>query len=108
MPRDESAETTERDANEARKLVEEAYELAEKKLEQDEVTSEDVVEVGHALREASEHPDAGIFVTMTAHGPANQCEHHKYPDGPYSYPPVESPRECLRGIVDHEIEVSIN
>lgn len=101
---DDSASGT----NRAHVLVEEAFELAEEKLKQDEVTSEDVVEVGEALKKATEHPDQDIFVTLTAEGPKNQCLHHRHPEGPYAYPPGESPRECLAGIVSHEIEVTVS
>lgn len=95
------------DSNPAHALVEEAFELAEAKLAQDEVTDDDVVEVGDALRDACDHPEADIWVTITAHGFANACDHHKYPDGPYSYAPHRTPRETLEHHVNHEIEVSV-
>ena len=96
------------ESNPAHVLVEEAFELAEQKLEQEEVTSEDVVEVGEKLKEATEHEESDIWVTITAEGFKNQCEHHKHPDGPYEYPPHESPRECLQKNVDHEVEITVS
>lgn len=94
-------------SNQAHVLVEEAFKLAEQKLEQEAVTPADVIEVGGALTKATDHPAADIWVTMTAAGPKNQCNHHQYPDGPYERPPTESPRETLDGIIDHEIEVMV-
>ena len=94
--------------NPAHALVEEAFELAEEKLEKEEVTSEDVVEVGETLKEATEHPEADIWVTITAEGAKNQCEHHRYPEGPYEYEPTESPRKALKMILGQETRVTIS
>jgi len=94
--------------NQSHALVDEAYEVIEEKLQQDEVTSDDVVEVGELFREAMDHPEQDIWTTLNAEGPKNQCIHHKHPDGPYEYPPHESPRECLLGILNHEVEVKVS
>lgn len=96
------------DANPAHVLVEEAFDLATDKLEQEKVTSEDVVEVGDALREACEHPAADIWVTVAAEGFKNACKHHKYPDGPYQYAPHRSPRETLEEHANHKVGVSLS
>ena len=92
--------------NPAHKLVEEAYELMEQKLEQDEITQSDIEECKAALVEAIEHPDADIWVTMVAEGPKNQLEHQRYPDGRYQWEPPESKRECLEQITEHEIRAT--
>ena len=94
--------------NPSHKLVEDAYELMQEKLEQDEITIEDIEECQEALDLALDHEESDIFVTMTCAGPRNTLEHQRYPDGEYQWEPPESKREAIQGIVDHEIKVTVS
>lgn len=94
--------------NPAHELVEAAFDQMERTLEQDEIGREDIEECQQALVDALEHPESDIWVTLTCEGPKYQLEHHRYPDGDYSYPPPESKREALAEIVDHEITVTVS
>jgi len=93
------------DAERAHGLVEDAFELAEQKLEQNEVTVDDIEDVYDALDEACSHEASDIWVTITALGPKNQCAPHLREDEPEW---LESPRQTLENIVSHEIEVTVS
>lgn len=93
------------DVNQSHVLVEEAFALAEEKLEADEVTVADIRDVYDALDEAYHHPDSDIWVTLTALGPKNQCSSHLRDDSPEW---LESPRQTLENITTHEIEVTVS
>ncbi|WP_254810696.1 hypothetical protein [Natronosalvus amylolyticus] len=90
--------------NESHALVSEAFELAETKLEQESVTVDDIEAVFEALEAAIDHPESDIWVTITAQGAKNQCEHHLNDEW---RDPFESPRQTLENITGHEIEVTI-
>lgn len=97
------------DHNTAYALVEDAYDLMMEKLEQDELTNEDIEECQDALREAQEHPESDIWVTMMTEGAKNKLEHQRYPEGRYQWEPYRTTRETLEEIVSpHRIEVTVS
>lgn len=87
----------------AHELVEQAFELMEEKLDQDEITNEDMADVYEALDEAYNHPDSDVWVTIVALGAKNQCVPY-LPDNDEE--PLMNPRDRLENIVDHEIKVT--
>lgn len=96
------------DDNPAHVLVDEAFDLMNAKLEQDEITRADIEECKAALVEAIEHPESDIWVTITCEGPKNQLEHQRYPDGRYQWDPGTSNRECLERITAHKTRVTVD
>lgn len=94
----------ETDPDESHRLVEQAFALAKEKLEQPEVTIDDMRDVRDALQEALDHPGSDVWTTITALGPKNQCDRH-IDDAEVKFPPGASPRETLENIVNHTIEM---
>lgn len=94
--------------DDAHRLVEEAYELIEKKLDQDEITQDDIEECQAALQRAQDHEDAGFWVTLVTEGEINDLEHQRYPDGDYQWEPFTTNRECLEDVAEpNRVEVNV-